>query len=163
MVHRSESRDHAGPPRPSFRGVKIALGRETEGGLDLVRVGDPPRDARPASQGSECRHPAKEISSRAIASPKMQKERPDEWKHPRFEIGRRANDVNVGKFRQGFASEMIENARAHVRRRFVESEYLNERDALLREHNPPRISCDPVNAETGFLGNLPPNVAIEVD
>ena len=71
--------------------------------------------------------------------------------------------MNVGKFRQGFVSEMIENARAHVLRRFVESEYLNERHALLREHNPPRISCNPINAETGFLGDLPSDVAIEVD
>jgi hypothetical protein len=93
----------------------------------------------------------------------MQKKRPDEWKHPRFEIGRLANNVNVGKFGQGLAFEMIENARAHVRRRLAESEYLNERDALLREHNPPRISCNPINTETGFFGNLPSDVAIEVD
>src|SRR5262245_29122479 len=129
MVHRSESRDHANPPR----------------------------------QGSKCRGPTQATSSPAVASPKMQKERPDERKHPRFEIGRRANDVNVGKFRLGFVSEMIENARAHVCRRFVESEYLNERHALLREHNPPRISCNPINAETGFFGDLPSDVAIEVD
>jgi hypothetical protein len=93
----------------------------------------------------------------------MQKKRPDEWKHPRFEIGRLANNVNVGKFRQGFAFEMIENARAHVRRRLAEPEYLNERDALLREHNHPRISCNAVKTETGFFGNLPSDVAIEID
>ncbi len=58
-----------------FVGLKIVLGRESS--------------AR------------KQTSSLAIASPKMLKERSDEWKHPRFEIGRRANNVNVGKFRQG--------------------------------------------------------------
>src|SRR5262249_57658596 len=31
------------------------------------------------------------------------------------------------------------------------------------EHSAPRISCNPINAETGFFGDLPSDVAIEVD
>jgi hypothetical protein len=42
---------------------------------------------------------AKPTSSLAVASPKMQKKRADEWRHLRFEIGGVANNVNVGKFR----------------------------------------------------------------
>src|SRR5215813_2463133 len=58
---------------------------------------------------------------------------------------------------------MIENTRAHVRRRLAEAEYLDERDSLWREHKEPGISCNTLKAETGLLGNLPPNVAIEID
>src|SRR5215831_960335 len=106
---------------------------------------------------------AKRTSSLAVAIPKMQKERPDEWGHLRLEIGRIANNVNVGKFRQGLAFEMIENARAHVRRRLAESKYLDERDSRRREHKEPGISCNIVKAEAGLFRNLSPNVAIEID
>jgi hypothetical protein len=105
----------------------------------------------------------KQTSPLAIAGPKMQKKRPDEMEHPRFEIGRVANNVNVGKFRQGLVFQMIENARAHLGRGLAESEYLDERDTLFRKHDHPRISCSAVNTETGFFGNLPPDVAIEID
>src|SRR5215467_13370113 len=108
-----------------------------------------PSESRQMVQRSEsCDHAAagrKRTSSLAVAIPKMQKERPDEWRHPRLEIGR------------------IANTRAHVRRRLAEAEYLDERDSLRREHKKPRISRNIVETETGFLGNLPSDVAIEID
>ena len=58
---------------------------------------------------------------------------------------------------------MIENARAHLARRLAEAEYLDERDALRREHKEPGIGCSIVKAETGLFDNLPPDVAIEID
>ena len=105
----------------------------------------------------------KQTSPLAAAGPKMQKKCPDEMEHPRFEIGRVANNVNVGKFRQVLVFQMLENARAHLGRGLAESEYLDERDTLFRKHDHPRISCSAVNAETGLFGNLPPDVAIEID
>lgn len=59
--------------------------------------------------------------------------------------------------------QMIENARAHLARRLVEAEYLDERDSLLREHKEPGIGCNIVKAETGLFDNLPLDVAIEID
>src|SRR5262249_21481935 len=112
MVHRSESRDHANPPR----------------------------------QGGKCRRPTQATSSPAVATQKMQKKRPAEENPPGLKMGRRANDVTAESSSLGFVSEVIENARAHAPRLFVESEYLNERAALLRDHNPPRISCNPIHA-----------------
>ena len=62
-----------------------------------------PSESRQMVQRSEsCDHAvawAKRTSSLAVAIPKMQKERPDEWRHPRLEIGGIANNVNVGKLR----------------------------------------------------------------
>src|SRR6516165_2768706 len=66
------------PAEAAISYVQIALGRETAGRPDIVHVGDPPRDARSPSQGSKCRRPTQATSSPAVASPKMQKERPDE-------------------------------------------------------------------------------------
>ena len=58
---------------------------------------------------------------------------------------------------------MIENARAHLVRRLAEAEYLDERDAMRREHKEPGISCNILKAETGLFNNLPANDAIEID
>src|SRR5262249_25763994 len=58
---------------------------------------------------------------------------------------------------------MSENARAHLARRLAEAEYFDERDSRRPEHNEPGISCNILKAETGLLGDLPPDVAVEID
>src|SRR5262249_2945422 len=58
---------------------------------------------------------------------------------------------------------MSEDARAHLARRLAEAEYLDERDSRRPEHKEPGISCNIVKAETGLLGDLPPDVAVEID
>ena len=73
------------------RNVRREIVEETGLSLDDVTSQRKPRP---------CRRPErKPTSSLAVASPKMQKKRADEWRHTRFEIGGAANNVNVGKFR----------------------------------------------------------------
>src|SRR5262249_30439195 len=93
----------------------------------------------------------------------MQKKRADEWRHARFEIGGGARKVNGGKVKKGFFLQMSENARAHRARRLAEAEYLDEHDSRRREHKEPGISCNILKAETRLLGDLPPDVAVEID
>src|SRR5215510_9347423 len=146
MVHRSESRDHAAQPRGIVSIQKPRCRRGNAQSTSCVLEASSRCPAHITTQRMlHARAGEKQTSPLAIAGPKVQKKSPDEMQHPRFKIGG------------------VANARAHLGRGLAEAEYLDERDTLFREHNHPRISCSVVNTETGFFGNLPSDVAIEID